>query len=1205
MAYRSLLSLCVALAWVALACTGPDAQPDPRPVTAARAPLISRTDSRQPPDSFADTAFAAQARGFVAALVLDEDVDQDAMGAPVLLADPLYLDHERSAGTELCRDERFALEPTAAFCTATLIAEDLVLTAGHCVLDQIECDDTTVIFGYEASTSSALQPLDPADIYGCAELLVMSSGSGSAPDYAVLRLDRAVPDREPARVARDVRSLPLGFPIAIAGHPIGLPLKITDDGEVVQLPDDYEGQEPEYFGADIDTFPGNSGSGAFFDGTGAPRALVGILSASLTFARYRHDYQRDCDRYERWPSVTIWLTYAHRAVAALCEELSLGSYPELCGCGDDSCDVAHEDGAVCAADCGDTCGDALCLGSESAETCEEDCPTCGDGTCGLGEDCCADCGCADGFVCTANACAPDIDAGAREGWTCDAPIEIAPISAELEGSTIGALRRQLCDDEGSGSCYGAERHYAFTLSAPATLTAEASGFSHIALAIRIGECDPRDAAFEQAIDRAGTGAARLQRVLQPGTYQLTVEGEGRYDEGDYQLDLDFAEPSVRQGDECVDAVELTPSGSYVVSGDTSLAANDYSGGSSSGCPIATFGNDQFYSFTLTEKTRVTAAIDAEHDASLRLLRGCTGDTLRCEASPAELSRVLDPGTYVLHVDGQAQHDSGSYALALEFLTSPPLTGESCEDALPLTPTAQQHIAGTVLGADDDADAHCTSTTSGDRVYTFTISDTRTVRISGTGDVGVRVDISAACPFADGYTCLPLAATTRSFNQTLDPGTYFVIIDAQTPGVGAYDLTLDFESEPAGESCIDAIPLPLRSAPSTMTRPGSPLSNVTAVHYRIVLPEPSSLTLSAADPAQLLLDDGVQLFTRPTGDLAMNTAAGSYCLRVYAPLGTPSLQLTGSATALIAPDGRGCDDAIPLSVATDHELSGYTGLGGLDPNDCTSYSRQFYAFELTERTRVHAVATSGSLIGVYEDAACTDLAYCTAPTSSSSLNEIFEPGTYRLFVLGYALIPYQLSLDFDCDSDDDGACDASDGCPFSPGKTAPGQCGCSRPDTDPDGDGVASCVDPCPDVPGTTVPCERPDSSVPDASLPDASAPMLDAMIDPHEDDDAGYEDAGQDSGPWPADASVADAAAGEDGAVAMTPDSGVTAPRDAGFSDPSEPLDAGGMELAAPRDGCDCNVVAARASGPRSWLGLALASIVLAARSRRRAAKRR
>jgi len=48
-----------------------------------------------------------------------------------------------------------------------------------------------------------------------------------------------------------------------------------------------------------------------------------------------------------------------------------------------------------------------------------------------------------------------------------------------------------------------------------------------------------------------------------------------------------------------------------------------------------------------------------------------------------------------------------------------------------------------------------------------------------------------------------------------------------------------------------------------------------------------------------------------------------------------------------------------------------------------------------------------------------------------------------------------------DGDGDGTCDANDGCPNDPLKTAAGICGCGAADTDSDNDGTANCNDGCP------------------------------------------------------------------------------------------------------------------------------------------------
>ncbi len=58
---------------------------------------------------------------------------------------------------------------------------------------------------------------------------------------------------------------------------------------------------------------------------------------------------------------------------------------------------------------------------------------------------------------------------------------------------------------------------------------------------------------------------------------------------------------------------------------------------------------------------------------------------------------------------------------------------------------------------------------------------------------------------------------------------------------------------------------------------------------------------------------------------------------------------------------------------------------------------------------------------------------------------------------------------DADSDLDGTPDCNDGCPNDPNKLAPGSCGCGVPDLDSDNDGTPNCNDACPNDPDKLAP----------------------------------------------------------------------------------------------------------------------------------------
>ena len=61
-----------------------------------------------------------------------------------------YTDKIRGTlGAPLCRSERFREQPAPGYCSAFLVAPDLVATAGHCINQRYTCDDIRFVFGYE------------------------------------------------------------------------------------------------------------------------------------------------------------------------------------------------------------------------------------------------------------------------------------------------------------------------------------------------------------------------------------------------------------------------------------------------------------------------------------------------------------------------------------------------------------------------------------------------------------------------------------------------------------------------------------------------------------------------------------------------------------------------------------------------------------------------------------------------------------------------------------------------------------------------------------------------------------------------------------------------------------------------------------------------------------------------------------------------
>jgi hypothetical protein len=173
----------------------------------------------------------------------------------------------------LCSTERFLDDPTPAFCSGTLIDDDLVLTAGHCITRTRDCLNTRFVFNFYRTSETTLQTVTTADIFSCTSIVAraQSSTKSGVLDYAIVRIDRpATPRFTPAPVRKGLIPLSLGQNVAVIGSPTGIPFKIDAGGTVR----DPRSATVDFFEATTDTFGGNSGSGVYETGT---YTLAGIL----------------------------------------------------------------------------------------------------------------------------------------------------------------------------------------------------------------------------------------------------------------------------------------------------------------------------------------------------------------------------------------------------------------------------------------------------------------------------------------------------------------------------------------------------------------------------------------------------------------------------------------------------------------------------------------------------------------------------------------------------------------------------------------------------------------------------------------------------------------------------------------------------------------------------------------------------------------
>lgn len=180
----------------------------------------------------------------------------------------------------LCSDEPFYDQPTAANCSGSLVGDDLIATAGHCISSS-DCQKYSFVFGFKMLDRSQSQETVPAsEVYKCKEIVAHEYSTGA--DYALVRLDRPVRGHRILNLQQN--PVVPGDQIYVIGHPSGLPTKVADGALVRE-------QKGAFFVSNLDTYGGNSGSAVFNEKT---NEVVGILVRGA--ADFAYDRAAKCTR---------------------------------------------------------------------------------------------------------------------------------------------------------------------------------------------------------------------------------------------------------------------------------------------------------------------------------------------------------------------------------------------------------------------------------------------------------------------------------------------------------------------------------------------------------------------------------------------------------------------------------------------------------------------------------------------------------------------------------------------------------------------------------------------------------------------------------------------------------------------------------------------------------------------------------------------
>ncbi len=402
--------------------------------------------------------------------------------------------------------------------------------------------------------------------------------------------------------------------------------------------------------------------------------------------------------------------------------------------------------------------------------------------------------------------------------SCASAIPITP------GQTVtGDTRRGQAHND--GSCVGAEEGeagapelvYALTLERrqQVTIAVEQAGFDGTVY-VRSGSCeDPSSEAPGGCNDDDGdTSHSRVVLALEPGTHFIFVDGFAR-NAGTFSMTVTAADiPTI--ADVCQSAAALTPN--TAVTG--TLTAQDLNLFQAR-CGNNARGPDRVYRLEVPQESRLQLHQESDYDGVIHFRRACAdaATEVACnddaeDQQHARINAVVPAGTYFVFTDAFQSNAQGAYTLQADLapVAGGNTAGDTCADAQLLTPGTP--VDGNTFQARDDVRSPCAAADEGyDVVYRLNVTARSRVKLwfdsSDLREQGT-ITVARACDGAPltQATCRPGAlGEARAFDQVLDPGNYYVIVDSAAPRrFGRFRLNSRVESAAEVERVCRTAPL---------------------------------------------------------------------------------------------------------------------------------------------------------------------------------------------------------------------------------------------------------------------------------------------------------------------------------------------------------------------------------------------------------------
>jgi V8-like Glu-specific endopeptidase len=177
-----------------------------------------------------------------------------------------------------CNNAKFEDDLMWASCSGTVVGEDLVVTAAHCLTAQNDCSDMTIATEFNSNEDIELIRKSPEKVFRCKKVIYSSEPrpGNHDRDIAILQLDRPVQGRQSAKIVANWN--PDNEFIYAAGYPSGTSKKISVGFSSNENFPDINLKNLEYRKISLLAPPGLSGGGVF----NSRNQLVGVVVRSNT-----------------------------------------------------------------------------------------------------------------------------------------------------------------------------------------------------------------------------------------------------------------------------------------------------------------------------------------------------------------------------------------------------------------------------------------------------------------------------------------------------------------------------------------------------------------------------------------------------------------------------------------------------------------------------------------------------------------------------------------------------------------------------------------------------------------------------------------------------------------------------------------------------------------------------------------------------------